>query len=230
MYDVLCPNTLFDALSIKDGNAEFFAGGTYLMSSHFPHDGKTRIIDIRQNLPKDIREEGDFIIIGGGATFSSIIGSSSVPSFLKEACAFMSSSILRNMATIGGNIALFRDDSYLLPTLIASGAILSVESLSGRKEMSIREYSEKKEGIITEIKIRKDSYAKARIIRRASHMHSVINIAYGDEGFAAAVKGTGIIFPGEKLEAKSDMYGKKEYKEYLYVTLEDELKEAHDGR
>lgn len=63
-------------------------------------------------------EEG--IEIGSCTTFSSILSSGKVPEYLKEAISFCSSPILRNMATIGGNIGAFRPDSYLLGTLIAA--------------------------------------------------------------------------------------------------------------
>ena len=59
-------------------------------------------------------------------TFQEALGSDLVPAYLKEALRYMASRTKRDMATIGGNVALMRDDSYLAATLIAAHAKLEL--------------------------------------------------------------------------------------------------------
>lgn len=90
-------------------------------------------------------EEG--VAIGSATTFSAILASDEVPEYMKEACAFCASPVLRNMATIGGNIAAFRPDSYLLGTLIAAKVRIITLDIDNEgnlyeEDVPVREFAE----------------------------------------------------------------------------------------
>lgn len=71
------------------------------------------------------------IKIGSLCTFTQLLENEEVPKDLKTALRFCESFQKRNQATIGGNIAISRDDSYLIPTLAAMNAHLVI---SGEKD------------------------------------------------------------------------------------------------
>ena len=71
-------------------------------------------------------ETPEAVRIGSMTTFQEALGSDLVPAYLKEALRYMASRTKRDMATIGGNVALMRDDSYLAATLIAAHAKLEL--------------------------------------------------------------------------------------------------------
>ena len=66
-----------------------------------------------------------------------LVESDLIPAFIKEAAKFCASFAKRNAATVGGNLALRRDDSYLAAAFCAATAVFSsasdsVSALSGR--------------------------------------------------------------------------------------------------
>ena len=133
--------TAEEAAAMKTAEGAYLAGGTEINRlGSFVHP--RTLISIRKI--DEIKTIGIFegrVVIGSGCTFQDVIESSLVPDYLKEACHFMGARTKRNMATIGGNIALKRDDSYILPTLVAAGAALMLMDAEGRTcDVTIDEY------------------------------------------------------------------------------------------
>ena len=122
-------------------NAIYLAGGTEALRLNSPVKGDS-VIPISSLIEKKIEAKGDDIFISSTVTFSELLASSIVPKSLKEACKYLSSRALKNAATIGGNIASLRFDSYLIPTLLAYDAKLVVFS-SEEKVCSLKKYVEK---------------------------------------------------------------------------------------
>ena len=129
MRNLLRVDSLKEAVR-KDGL--FLAGGTEILRLNTGVDENADLIDILPLLDKEIREEGDDVIIGSGVTFSDLLSSDIVPEYVKKAALYMCSAELRNQATIGGNIASWRDDSYLIPSLAAASARLLVLEKDGK--------------------------------------------------------------------------------------------------
>jgi putative selenate reductase FAD-binding subunit len=78
-------------------------------------------------------------------TLQQLVDSDSVPQWLKDAALFCGSFTKRNMATIGGNMAMCSDHSYLAPALLASRArvltaTITEEGSYNEDNMPIREY------------------------------------------------------------------------------------------
>lgn len=211
MRELVRVDSLMDAVG-RDGL--FLSGGTEILRLNTEVDKNSPLIDILPLLSDEIRKEGDSVLIGASATFALLLSSPVVPDYLKEALCYMPSPQLRNQATIGGNIASWRDDSFLIPTLSASGAELTVVSSDGEKErMSIKDYGLKR-GLILSVSI--PASAEVRNFRESltSHSHAVVTASFG-EGECYAVKGSGIFFSYEELKFNDDMFGSASYKSYL---------------
>lgn len=145
--DMVIAKTLEEAVSQGSAaDALFLAGGTEItrLGSLVPAEGRTlvwhgkvpslkeiAIVEDRTPRCSSSPEGGKLIRIGSMCTFQDIVESTLVPSYLKQACLFMASRTKRNMATIGGNVALRRDDSYLYATLLAAGARLELVDAEG---------------------------------------------------------------------------------------------------
>ena len=211
MRELVRVDSLMDAVG-RDGL--FLSGGTEILRLNTEVDKNSPLIDILPLLSDEIRKEGDSVLIGASATFALLLSSPVVPDYMKEALCYMPSPQLRNQATIGGNIASWRDDSFLIPTLSASGAELTVVSSDGEKErMSIEDYGLKR-GLILSVSI--PASAEVRNFRESltSHSHAVVTASFG-EGECYAVKGSGIFFSYEELKFNDDMFGSASYKSYL---------------
>ena len=211
MRELVRVDSLMDAVG-RDGL--FLSGGTEILRLNTGVDKNSPLIDILPLLSDEIRKEGDSVLIGASATFALLLSSPVVPDYLKEALCYMPSPQLRNQATIGGNIASWRDDSFLIPTLSASGAELTVVSSDGEKErMSIEDYGVKR-SLILSVSI--PASAEVRNFRESltSHSHAVVTASFG-EGECYAVKGSGIFFSYEELKFNDDMFGSASYKSYL---------------
>ena len=125
-----------EAARLKGSNnkSAYLAGGTEINRLGSTINARTLISIGRIEELDGIREEDGAVLIGSMCTFQDIIESPLTPAYLKEACLFMGSRTKRNMATIGGNIALRRTDSYLYATLLACAAKLTLMNKSGKTE------------------------------------------------------------------------------------------------
>jgi putative selenate reductase FAD-binding subunit len=129
-----------------DKKAGFLAGGTDINRLNSQSIYET-VIDMSSACLKEIHKTDLGLEIGACVTFEKALEYPSIPAFLRKALRYAGSRTLRNMATIGGNVALQRSDSYLLPVLIAAKARLITVDLSENGELiedsvPIREYIE----------------------------------------------------------------------------------------
>lgn len=135
-----------DALKLKRNNLKsvFYAGGTEINRLHSSVDAKTAISLAKLGLDT-ITDEGSHIRIGSMVTLQQLIESSLTPAWLKDAALYCGSFVRRNMATIGGNMAMCSDHSYLAPALLASRARLVTANITeegsyNEDNIPIREY------------------------------------------------------------------------------------------
>lgn len=136
-------------ITLHDSKAGFLAGGTDINRLHSQSKYET-VIDINTACLQEIKKTDLGLEIGACVTFERALEDSSIPAYLRKALRYAGSRTLRNMATIGGNVALQRSDSYLLPVLIAAKARLKTIDLSENGELiedsvPIREYVEHKD-------------------------------------------------------------------------------------
>lgn len=194
-----------NAASLKNGSSAFLAGGTEDNRLNSTVEVKTLIsigrlkeLDGISPAPKSFGcQAGDkaadkasrkvsYIKIGAMSTFQEIIDSTIVPEFLKEACRFMGSRTKRNMATIGGNVALRRTDSYLYATLLACHAKLELMDGAGKTDVRcvnfyLKNYDELKDCIITAVYVPggKDVVVVSKRYANTVQSHAVLTVAMG---------------------------------------------------
>ncbi len=122
------PQTPLEAVTLRKENAEtavYLAGGTDDLRLGGSAQGKD-LIDINGLGMNELEICGDKLCIGALCTLQNLAESEIVPDFIREAALFCSSLAKRNAATVGGNLGLRRDDSYLAAALTAAGAVLDL--------------------------------------------------------------------------------------------------------
>jgi len=136
--DFHIPTDSQDAVNLKQTHPEavYLAGGTQVNRAPLERKLPSAVIDIRGVVPARIYKEGENLIIGSMASLQDLVESPLVPEPLAQAAGFIPTRSLRNQATIAGNIAAARSDSYLIPVLIA----LSAETRIFGGELLVEDY------------------------------------------------------------------------------------------
>ncbi|MDR1920213.1 MAG: xanthine dehydrogenase FAD-binding subunit XdhB [Candidatus Adiutrix sp.] len=122
--------------------ARLIAGGTDVLVKLRHFDGQFRhLVDIH-NLPeiKFARLEGDRLMVGAGLTFAETIDSPLVKEYipvLGEACATVAGPQIRNMGTVGGNIANGAVSADTAAPMLVLEPELLVSGPEGRRHLSI---------------------------------------------------------------------------------------------
>lgn len=245
---LLFAKTAEEAVCLKGQRSAFLAGGTEINRLGTSVDA-TRLIGIGR-VPTldgideytDAEEGKRYVRIGAMSTFQDIIENPLIPEYLKEACRFMGSRTKRNMATIGGNIALRRTDSYLYATLLACHAKLNLLCKDGAMIRSCTKcYLEKQKDyadmLIVSVLVPVEAVVVSKRYSNTVQSHAVLTVSAGlSDGklrVAAAIKDTYLGFVPEDvqdLDFKDDIYGSPEYKKYLLkVTVDDLVKKVTGG-
>lgn len=125
--EFIIANTIKEAVMLKTADTVYIGGGTEInrLDSDVSYNS---VISLRKLGLNEILVQGEYLKIGAYCSFQQLIENKRVPQYLKEACLFMGSRTKRNMATIGGNIASLRSDSYLIPTLVSVNAKLLLQN------------------------------------------------------------------------------------------------------
>lgn len=196
------PSSINEALKILhelSGPRYILAGGTDLLVQ--AKDGvllKSSWIDISginelkviKEIPAQNEKTGSFIWIGCCATFNDCIRSAiiekHIPS-LHQACKIVGGPQIRNMGTIGGNIANASPAADSVPPLISAGAELELVSLHGKRTVLLEEFATgprktilREDEIILGIKVPKDKNVTGKFMRlgtRTSMAISKVSIA-----------------------------------------------------
>lgn len=141
------PATLKEALAVCESAKEplILAGGTFVLnflkkSSKYPTD----VIGLKQiSELKGIKESSREIAIGAMTTFQELSGSKIISdcfASLAAACRSLSTTPIRNMATIGGNVASRFFWVDLPAVLISLDARIFLASSRGQKEIKIEDF------------------------------------------------------------------------------------------
>ncbi len=176
------PATIKEALILKDkykNEAQFFAGGTQI-NSRDSSEAKKYSISIEDLDLNNIIIENKEIIFGSTSTMQDLIDSDLIPESIKTASKYMTNRNIRNMATVGGNIAANRSCSNLIPILIALKAKLKITTLTGDRLIDMCSYIDNTQnGLIVDIII---PYTEKRIVKlnrftRSANDLAILNIA-----------------------------------------------------
>ena len=153
IQEVLQPVTIQEAVEMKKqqpGATGYFAGGTWINHAGSKLSYNT-VITISQLGLDTIHIDGEYLVIGSCVTLQSLIDSEMTPQVLKDSARYIYSRNVRNMATIGGNIAARQRESALIPLLIAYEATLEIAEAG---IVSISEYlTTSGDGLITAVRI-----------------------------------------------------------------------------
>lgn len=151
MVDAIRPKNLEEALAIiNKERCIIFSGGTDLMVrrrrwSGIEPDFDKKVVFISQikellDIKKQVKENSEYLIIGGACTCTQIEENSLVPNYIKKVFQDMASPAIRNIATIGGNICNSSPAGDSLPLLYALEAELILSSADGDRKISIEDF------------------------------------------------------------------------------------------
>ena len=221
------PQTAAEAVAIRYANPEttaYFAGGTDDLRLGGAAEGK-ELIDINALGFDTIEEKNDKIYIGARVTLQKLIESDLIPAFLKEAAKFCASFAKRNSATVGGNLALRRDDSYLAAALCAADAKLIALGAKGEKEENVYDYLKGSCKCLLEyIVIDKNREGWVKRFANTTASHAALIAAESCGIYALSVKGSALACGTtpdlyETIDFTDDLTGSAEYKKYLAKTV-----------
>ena len=137
--------TLLKEKALAEQNGIILAGGTNV--SNYIKQGKLStgvLMDISGiSELKGVTEEGEFLRIGACTTIGELIDSELVKTrnpFFQESLWKFANPLIRNLATIGGNIADASPAADSAPLLLASDALVIAEKEGGKREIPINEF------------------------------------------------------------------------------------------
>ncbi|MBR6825510.1 MAG: FAD binding domain-containing protein [Oscillospiraceae bacterium] len=221
------PQTATEAVQIRYANPDttaYLAGGTDDLRLGGAAGGK-ELIDINALGLNTIEEKNGKIYIGALVTLQQLAESDLIPLFIKEASKFCSSFVKRNSATVGGNLALRRDDSYLAAAFCAADAKLLALGGKGEKEEAVYDYLKGHcKCLLQYIVIDKDRTGWVKRFGNTTASHAAVIAAESNGIYALSVKGTGLACGNtpdlyETMEFCDDLAGSAEYKKYLAKTV-----------
>lgn len=192
-YEMVSPGTLAGVLRLlQDEPGQWLpvAGGTEVMVQFSAGRlGARRLVNL-WNLPelREIREEGDTVVIGGGCTFSQIRDSAAVRKhfpLLSQAASWTGSIANQNRATIAGNLANASPAADSSPSLLAYDAEIELASAAGARRipysafhLGYKKTALRPDELIVSIRLRKHSasyfsYARKTGARNAQAISKV---------------------------------------------------------
>jgi CO/xanthine dehydrogenase FAD-binding subunit len=139
MDDGYAPTSLSDALRLLAGEELVpYAGGTDLLVSEArsrPFLFLHRVLELKRF---DAGEQGYFI--GAGLTYTELLDDERTPAILRRAIATIAAPALRNLATIGGNIANASPKGDAALVLMAADAVVHLVSAREERQIPLREF------------------------------------------------------------------------------------------
>ena len=171
------PQTIAEAVKMKEkfkDDAVFMAGGTDVncQDSNYKIE---KVIGIEQLKLNEISKKASELSIGAGVTIQQLMDSPKIPDPLTTAASHFVNRNIRNMATIGGNIASNYSSSNLIPILVALDAELKIGGST--TSVPVYEYvSQEMTRLIESIMISSENLAKTYGVRKFSRTANDISI------------------------------------------------------
>lgn len=223
------PKTALEAVQLRREHADtavYLAGGTDDLRLGGAAKGKD-LIDINDLDEKydTITVKDEKVWIGARCTLQQVAESELVPAFIREAAAFCASFARRNSATIGGNVALRRSDSYTAAALTAAEAVLVSTTPHGENEKPIGEYLQGQcKRFIRYIVVEKNRQGTVKRFGSTGAGHAALIAAESRGVYALSVSGSAFAYGNapnlsEVMTFTDDITGSAEYKKYLAETV-----------
>jgi len=148
-FEFIAPSSLAEVLELLERHGDgcrVVAGGTDIMPAL--RQGRlscvARLVDIRRRQElRGIRTTKDGLWIGAATTHSEVVQNAAVRerwALLAEACGRIGSKQIRNMATVGGNVANASPAADSVPALLCLDARISLLSRRGKRELLLQSY------------------------------------------------------------------------------------------
>ncbi|GAB7078813.1 FAD binding domain-containing protein [Megalodesulfovibrio paquesii] len=138
--DVRCPKTLAELWPLLDAGAVVLAGGTDLLARrNVPGPALLACVDRLEAL-RGVHEEDGLLRLGAGETHARLLRHPAVAgrlAVLARALAGLGSPLIRNMGTLGGNIATASPAGDTLPPLLVLDAELELCSRTGARRLPL---------------------------------------------------------------------------------------------
>jgi len=154
-FEFLVPRSLTEIVELMEqygNNCKVVAGGTDIVTALRENRliGISKLVDIRRCPElRGISRSEDGLWIGAGMTHSEIACSPDIKSLfplLVEACSQIGSKQIRNLATLGGNVANASPAADSIPALLCLDAQVRLQSTRSKRQISLQSYlSEKKQ-------------------------------------------------------------------------------------
>ena len=223
------PKTALEAVQLRKEHADtavYLAGGTDDLRLGGAAEGKD-LIDVNglDEAYNTITVKDGKVWIGSRCTLQQVVECDLVPDFIRDAAAFCASFARRNSATIGGNIALRRQDSYTAAALTAAQAVLDSVTPHGEEMKAIGEYLQCQcKRFIRYIVVEKDRKGTVKRFGNTSASHAAVIAAESNGVYALSVSGSDFTYGNSSDLAKTmtftdDITGSAAYKKYLAETV-----------
>jgi putative selenate reductase FAD-binding subunit len=192
VVEILRPATVQEALKARavPGSA-FLGGGTWLNSRR--REEPLTLISLEKLGLDFIQADRKRCAVGAAATFQQIADHPDLPHALKSAVRLTASRTLRNMVTVGGEVALHPADSALVALLLVMEAEVS---LAGRKKpVPIEDFLSNGRGaLVLSVTIPEPERPAAVLaLSRTSHSPRSLVVAAGATTLRSAVRGLRIV-------------------------------------
>ncbi len=195
-FDYHGPVTIEQACELKrdlGSESRLLAGGTDLLV-HLKKKlvSPDHLIDLGKiEALKEIAESQGRIAIGSNVTVSELVESKLIKeklTALNQGAGVLGSALVRNRATIGGNINSARPAGDLLPSLMGYRAILVLETAAGKREILLEDFIKgpgqtdiKPDEIMTRILVplppKNSGAAYLQLGKRKSQEINIVNVA-----------------------------------------------------
>jgi carbon-monoxide dehydrogenase medium subunit len=147
-FEFLRPRTLPESLAMLAEQAPDvmpLAGGTNLIVElRDGHSFPKRLMDVsRLRELRGIRRNDEHIVIGGGTTITELLEHPLIAEHgraVREAAAMLGNPLVRNRATVAGNLANASPAADMAPPLLALGAEVELVSANGARWVSLDKF------------------------------------------------------------------------------------------
>ncbi len=150
------PASVPEALELNAtlGEATYFlAGGTELNQKHCPAQPQ-HLVSLEDLGLGGIAAAADAVVIGAMASFQDLLDSERVHPMLRDAASRLVNRNVRNVATVGGQLASGKSCADLVPALVVLEARVLVATLEGSGAWSVEDYvASKPQGLIIAVEV-----------------------------------------------------------------------------
>jgi carbon-monoxide dehydrogenase medium subunit len=146
-FDLVTPGSLAEAFELLSDDAAPLAGGTSLLvEMRARRAGPGRLVSLAGlDGLGSISRDGDTISIGGGVTVSQLLGDPIIAReapALRDAAAVFGGAMVRNVATVAGNLCCGSPAADLIPPLMALDAEVVLEGAGGSRTVALADFFE----------------------------------------------------------------------------------------